>query len=52
MQEEQSISVIRILLKPSISSFNTSFPFSFQVLKSNIIRKGLTWTTSIHIGHT
>jgi len=52
MQKEQSISVIRIPLKPSISSFNTNFSFSFQVLMSNIIHKGLTWTTSIHIDHT
>jgi len=52
MQKEQSISVIIIPLKYSISSFNTTFPFSFQVLMSNIIHKGLTWTTSIHIGHT
>jgi len=52
MQIEQSISVIRISLKSSISSFTTSFPFSFEVLISNIIHKGLTWTTSIHIGHT
>jgi len=52
MQKEQSISVIRIPLKPSLSSFNISFSFSFQVVMSNIIHKGLTWTTSIHIGHT
>jgi len=52
MQIEQSISVIRIYLKFSISSFNASFHFSFEVLMSNIIHKGLTWTTSIHIGHT
>jgi len=48
MQKEQSILVIIIPLKYSISSF----PFSFQVLMSNIIHKDLTWTTSIHIGHT
>jgi len=52
MQIEHSISVIRISLKSSISSFNTSFPFSFQVLMLNIIHKGLISTTSIHIGHT
>jgi len=52
MRKEQSISVIRIPLKPSLSSFNTSFSFSFQVLISNMIHKGLTWTTSIYIGHT
>jgi len=52
MQKEQSISVIIISLKYSISSFNTSFSFSFQVLMSNIIHKDLTWTASIHIGHT
>jgi len=52
MQIEKNISVIRISLKSSISSFNTSFPFSLQVLMSNIIHTGLTWTASIHIGHT
>jgi len=52
MQIEQSISVIRFSLKSNISSFNTGFLFPFQVLMSNIIYKGLTWTTSIHIGHT
>jgi len=46
MQNEQIISFIRIPLMSSISSFNTSFSFSFQVLISNIIHKGLTWTTS------
>jgi len=39
MQKEQSISVIRIFLKSIISSFYISFPFSFQVLMSNIIHK-------------
>jgi len=52
MQIEQSVSIIRISLKSSISSLNASFHFSFQVLMSNIIHKGLTWTTSIHTSHT
>jgi len=52
MQKEQSVSIIIIPLKYTISSFNTSFPFSFQVFMSNIIHKTLTWTTSIHIGYT
>jgi len=34
MQKEQGISVIRIPLKLSVSSFNTSYSFPFQVLMS------------------
>jgi len=51
MKKEQIILVIRIPLKSSILNLNTSLPFSFQILMSNIIHKGFTWAHHTYMSH-